>query len=703
MPHMASSVAGLFHDESLTVKDCERPMPPLPGASWNLLSEDDEASVASGSDVCAPSFLPMSPPPPEDAPRPPTVPGCIAEVGATPSTECEDSPATVTTFALVERRLTDACGGSGFDLGGGVWGGNASSTHGAKSLGHGTGGFPHLGCEAELAKGLRRLEVNMQQLLQEETKAILDAMTQLAAQSSSASGAPPQPEVSSPMGSPVKSCLPGVSGLHKLPGMDVPAPMAEKISILSPEGGGLLPCHTGSQDGTPSPKESRSMEAKRESQDGDLRRHSSQVVFDLVRSNTRCEQPDLHPVRGFVRWLAQHRRFEVAVSSLIFCNALVIGIQADWAIKNVGRKPPKWITVSQTIFTSLFAIELIMRIIDEGSSFLKSCNKNLKWNAFDTFIVLSALFEWAAEKIAANTPDVSVIRILRVVRLFRIFRVLRVMRFFRELRTMVQGIMGSVRSLVWCLLLMCILIFLFGVSLLQLVTDTLAESAGSQAENAELLKYFGSLMRTVFTLFQTITGGVNWGETIDGMVNSNPMIAVAFSVYIAVAAFCVLNVVTGVFVENANAITRSDADNMVMEELSARERWMEEMRAVFELADKDGTGALDINEFYNYVQDVRVQAYFRKIGLNVEKDNARALFSLIDLDGNGVVELEEFVEGCAQFVGNARQLDIARLRRDNHIIAAELRELTCLLTGSAPPPARRRFSMLSAFKSESCR
>lgn len=45
------------------------------------------------------------------------------------------------------------------------------------------------------------------------------------------------------------------------------------------------------------------------------------------------------------------------------------------------------------------------------------------------------------------------------------------------------------------------------------------------------------------------------------------------------------------------------------------------MRAVFELADKDGTGALNLQEFYAYVQDVRVQAYFRKIGLNVEKDN----------------------------------------------------------------------------------
>merc|ERR1719215_1437296 len=116
-----------------------------------------------------------------------------------------------------------------------------------------------------------------------------------------------------------------------------------------------------------------------------------------------------------------------------------------------------------------------------------------------------------------------------------------------------------------------------------------------------------------------------------------------------------------------------------MEELNAREKWLHEMRAVFNRADQDGTGALDLQEFMAYVQDVHVQAYFRKIGLNVEQDNSKALFSLIDLDQNGVIELEEFVEGCAQFVGNARQLDIARLRRDNYTVRKDIKNVRNLL------------------------
>merc|ERR1719436_2405609 len=122
------------------------------------------------------------------------------------------------------------------------------------------------------------------------------------------------------------------------------------------------------------------------------------------------------------------------------------------------------------------------------------------------------------------------------------------------------------------------------------------------------------------------------------------MMGVLFAIYIAFSVLCVLNIVTGVFVENANQITKSDADTMVMEELAAREKWLSEMRRCFQKADKDGSGALNMEEFVKYSQDENVQAYFRKIGLNVESGNAQALFKLIDLNGNGTIELEEFVE-----------------------------------------------------------
>jgi len=166
-----------------------------------------------------------------------------------------------------------------------------------------------------------------------------------------------------------------------------------------------------------------------------------------------------------------------------------------------------------------------------------------------------------------------------------------------------------------------------------------------------------------------MTGGISWGEPAAQLSKINPAMIFMYSSFIAFSVLCMLNIITGVFVENASAITKSDADNMVMEELAAQERRLDEMRHLFELAAGPGVSVLREDQFVEFVQQRKVQAYFSKMGLNVQKDNARALFHLIDIESDGCIAVSEFVEGCAQFIGNARQLDIARLRHEIRQVA----------------------------------
>ena len=88
------------------------------------------------------------------------------------------------------------------------------------------------------------------------------------------------------------------------------------------------------------------------------------------------------------------------------------------------------------------------------------------------------------------------LKILRMVRLARILRIVKVVRFFSELRVMVNGVIGSAKSLIWALLLLILVNFLFGVLVMQLSVEYL-ENVGSRAE---VLDYFGSLDRTMLTL-----------------------------------------------------------------------------------------------------------------------------------------------------------------------------------------------------------
>merc|ERR1719235_461282 len=98
----------------------------------------------------------------------------------------------------------------------------------------------------------------------------------------------------------------------------------------------------------------------------------------------------------------------------------------------------------------------------------------------------------------------------------------------------------------------------------------------------------------------------------------SPLLGLPFSLYVAFAIFCVLNIVTGVFVENANKITFADTQTRVMEEIASHQEKLTEIQRVFQMFDHDESGGIDLEEFTSTADDVTVQAYFRKIGLNVE-------------------------------------------------------------------------------------
>merc|ERR1740121_153936 len=209
-----------------------------------------------------------------------------------------------------------------------------------------------------------------------------------------------------------------------------------------------------------------------------------------------------------------------------------------------------------------------------------------------------------------------------------------------------------------------------------------------KGDHSSLISMFGGIIVTMHTLYQSMTGGIDWGEPAFELAKIHFAMDGLYCFFIAFSVLCMLNIVTGVFVENANSITRSDADVMVMEEMANQEKRLDETRVLFGLAAGHQDNWLLEQQFVDFSQERKVQAYFRKIGMNVEKENASALFRLIDVDSDGRLTAQEFVEGCTQFIGNARQLDIARIRREVQKTNELLREVMSFMleTIAAPEP-----------------
>lgn len=398
------------------------------------------------------------------------------------------------------------------------------------------------------------------------------------------------------------------------------------------------------------------------------------------------------------------RQFEAAVATLILLNAVSIGYQIDWRMKNVGVDGPDEFRAIDLCFTFGFALEICFRLFAARGQFFSFKHKDFGWNIFDLVLVVAAFIEEILTVVTEQSINLSAMQFLRIMRLVKVLRIVRVMRVFNDLRKMVTGILGALRSLAWCLLLLLLIMYTFSVCMMQVAADELSKNKKedlewvddmtlSQSTISEIQRFFGSLIQSIFTLFQAIVGGVDWHEATTPLIDIQPLLGLLFVIYISFAVFCVLNIVTGVFVEKANAITQRNDTSAIMDELAIRQMWQDEVQTVFESADADGSGELEWDEFERCLGKPQIQDYFKRIGLNnLDREGLSALFQLLDFDGNGTIGMSEFVEGCTHVHGYARSLDIVRLRHENRKLMSRLDDLQGLVATSEQRAFEQRWA-----------
>jgi len=285
-------------------------------------------------------------------------------------------------------------------------------------------------------------------------------------------------------------------------------------------------------------------------------------------------------------------------------------------------------------------------------------------------IVITGVIELFLE-ISGNENSGASISVIRVLRVFRLVRLVRIIRypFFRELRMMVDSVLGCVKSFTWCALVLGMFFYICGISL---TSGTCEYISGEKRyafddEDAVLLQeYFGRLDRTMMSLYQSMSGGKDWGDIYAVLHPLPPTYQYLFVAFTSFALFAVVNVVTGIFVESAIKTSAHDCEVIIQEEMGKSEAYKQTVLGIFEEMDTDGSGVISLEQFEKHLDDERVVAYFQSLKLDVR--DARSLFSLLDTDGSGTVEVQEFMDGCQRLKGESRNQDI-------HLMRHELKQL----------------------------
>jgi len=296
---------------------------------------------------------------------------------------------------------------------------------------------------------------------------------------------------------------------------------------------------------------------------------------------------------------------------------------------------------------------LALRMFTDGSQFL--CVSDWKWNAFDLCLVGLQVFDEVLT-IAATGSDwglnFSFMRVLRVLRLVRIMRMIRILRLIHELRTIVTSIMGSMKSLLWTVTLLFMLVYVFAVFLTQQVLDYRVSLEGDEthAHDARIFHLFGTLSRSILTLYQAISGGIDWDNLAEPLMDRiSVSLGVILSFYISFSLLALMNVVTGVFVESAMQTARDDKTAYMLQHV----------KELFTDADPENVGSIGWETFSGMLERPFMKEFFAAIDVDIS--DAKGVFALLDTDDSGEVDLDEFLNGCLGLHGPAQAIHLATL------------------------------------------
>ncbi|EER20647.1 hypothetical protein Pmar_PMAR004311 [Perkinsus marinus ATCC 50983] len=134
-----------------------------------------------------------------------------------------------------------------------------------------------------------------------------------------------------------------------------------------------------------------------------------------------------------------------------------------------------------------------------------------------------------------------------------------------------------------------------------------------------------------------------------------PMVEWLFLIFISIAYFVLMNLITAVIVEHAFSIAKEDDEHHAIEMERNRAREAAELGYLFTELDTDGSGELSREEFEEALRGRRV---VHKLALlDVDAHELQEVWHML-AKGDGSLSVEEFTMGMRKMRGEAQSKDV---------------------------------------------
>lgn len=233
-----------------------------------------------------------------------------------------------------------------------------------------------------------------------------------------------------------------------------------------------------------------------------------------------------HPDTSIRSWLAQlieRPAVQRSILLLIVINAIILGMQTSASLVASSGELLKLV---DTLILGVFVAEIAARIYVHRAAFFRD-----PWSLFDFAVVAIAL-------VPASGP-------LSILRALRVLRVMRMVTMVPSMRRVVGALLSAIPGLGSIAMVLSLVFYVSAV----IATGLFA---------ADFPDWFGSLGRSVYTLFQVMTLE-SWSMGIvRPLMEVFPYAWVFFIPFILIATFTMLNLFIAIIVNAMQTVTEAD-------------------------------------------------------------------------------------------------------------------------------------------------
>ncbi|KAM9500020.1 cation channel sperm-associated protein 3-like isoform 2-T2 [Salvelinus alpinus] len=258
----------------------------------------------------------------------------------------------------------------------------------------------------------------------------------------------------------------------------------------------------------------------------------------------------------YIANITEKTLFDGMIMVTIILNALFMALETDYDLK---YKLFGFFEIADEFFMAIYTMEFLMKVYVNPAVYWKN-----GYNVFDAIILVISFVP-----MFADGGDSSAMGTMRIVRAFRSLRVLKTVSFIRGLQALVVALFKTMKSVVYVLGLMFVLMFIFAI----IGYYYFGDPNTGDPEN------WGDLGNALFTLFSLVTvdGWTDLQQNLDDLgMNYSRIFTIVF---ILIGYFVFFNMFIGVvimeiqtgnftkLVEQFNKSLRH-TDYTVMEDLS---------------------------------------------------------------------------------------------------------------------------------------